>query len=379
MKTAVFAAAIARFLCASIAVVAFPLAGCQVSPPAAHSLAREGIVRASTRDRAAEIAEQLDRLRPRVLALLPDARRTDLEVWIQDVPALYEFQTSAYSDADGFFAEDAHRIHLRDGSDHIERTLAHELVHASLGKSWSTLPGTLEEGLCDVVSAHLCPDAAARLSAGRLSSAAFATGGLVLDVDLAIPSRDRPGEHEVCWSARLRLDGDPHVRVDPLRAFEVKAGLSSSDLAPALKKAYYGIAFLVVSRIVERIGIEGLHALCAQASAEGLATIPVERLLAAAELGPDCDSFRAAIDEALGAPEIEELVTAHPEFLVSTIVRYLGPQRPDSPAVLEVDQFQAFIALSGSNRGGLAIASLASLRSRVEAALCLAPVELAGR
>lgn len=379
MKTAVFAGPIANLRWAAFAVAAFPLAGCQVSPPAAHARAREGIVRAATLERATELAAELDELRPRVLALLPDSRRAKLEVWIQDVPALYEFQASAYSDADGFFAETARRIHLRDRSDHIERTLAHELVHASLGDSWHTLPGTLEEGLCDVVSAQLCPTAAARLAAGRLSSAAFATGGLVLDIDLAIPAKDRPGEHDVCWSARLRLDGDPRVRVDPLKTFEIKAGLSSTDLSPATKKAYYGLAFLVVQRIVDRVGVAGLHDLCVRATEEGLDTIPTERLLAAADLEPTQTSFRAAIDAALGAEEIEELVTAHPEFLVSTIVRYLGPLSPDAPQVREVDEFEAFIGLSGSGRRGLALSSLASLRPRVEAALGMGALTLASR
>src|SRR5689334_5743432 len=282
MKAPVFAAPSGR--CLSVPVAAFALlSGCQVSPPAASEVAREGMVRAADPLVAGEVAHDLDALLPRVLALLPDTRRSPLEVWVQEVPALYAFKTSAYSDADGFFAEGAQRIHLRAGSDNIERTLAHELVHATLGPSWRTLPGTLEEGLCDVVSARLCPDAAARLAAGRLSSAAFATGGLVLDVELQMPATERNNVLEACWSARLRLDGEPRLRLDPLLAFDVHAGLSTTDMPGEEKKACYGLAFLVVQRIVERNGFEGLHDLCVRAADAGLDTVPVAELLDAAD------------------------------------------------------------------------------------------------
>ncbi len=369
MKTSVRAAPVARIRLAAIAASAFLLGGCMVSPPLEHALAREGVVRAATRSRAEEVALALDLLRPQVIAMVPDARRLDLEVWVQDVPALYEFQASAYSDADGFFAEGARRIHLREGSDHIERTLAHELVHAALGDSWRSLPGTLEEGLCDYVSTRLCPSSAARLSAGRLSSAAFATGGLALEIELANPAPDRPGEHDVCWSARLRLEGEPRVSVDPLRVFDLEAGLSSSELTPSQKKAFYGIAFLVVERIARRVGIEGLHQMCEQANAEGLAFVPAERLLEAAGLGLDRQSLRSAIEAEFGAAEIEELVRVHPEFLASTVAHYLRPLGLEGDLLDELETLEAFVAVSGPKTRGLAIASLAPFENEVQQAL----------
>jgi hypothetical protein len=339
-----------------------------VAPPREHSVAREGVVRAATKAEADRVARALDDLRPQVLALVPDARRLELEVWVQDVPVLYEFQADAYSDADGFFAEGPGRIHLREGSDHIERTLAHELVHASLGDSWRSLPGTLEEGLCDYISMQLCPNSAARLSAGRLSSAAFATGGLVLEIDLAEESTDRPGEHDVCWSARLRLEGDPRVTVDPLRVFDLEAGLSSSDLSSSQKKAFYGIAFLVVERIARRVGIEGLHEMCERANAEGLDQIPAERLLEAAGLGLDRAGLRTAIELEFGPREIEELVRAHPEFLASTVAHYLLPLERDGNLRNELETLEAFVAVSGPRTNGLAIQSLAPFQGDIEQA-----------
>jgi hypothetical protein len=390
-------AGLAGRLIAVSATAAALLSGCQVGPPKEREVAQEGVVRASDRLLAIEVGRELDELLPLVLEILPDTQRRPLEVWIQEVPALYAFKTSAYSDADGFYAEGAQRIHLREGSDNLRRTLVHELVHATLGPSWRTLPGTLEEGLCDVVSARLCPDSAPRLAAGRLSSAAFATGGLVLDVDLETRTGRRGGgnggelgalnhgadggenggENQVCWSARLRLDGEPRLRIDPLRAFDVRAGLSTSDLAPEEKKACYGIAFLVVLRIVERNGFEGLHDLCTQAEAEGLASVPAGRLLAAAGLVASTLSFRTAIDEAFGPAELHELVRAHPEFLVSTLTRYLGPMSAVTGAVEGLDDMSARVSVAGSTRSGIAVPTLAQWRGRVEAALALSHLEFA--
>lgn len=378
MKASVPAGPIACPRWLAIAATACLASGCLVSPPREHTLAREGVVRAASPATAERVAADFDRLMPLVLEILPDSKRRDLEVWVQDVPALYEFQASAYSEADGFYAQSARRIHLREGSDHIERTLAHELVHASLGDSWDTLPGTLEEGLCDYVSTLLCPDAAARLSAGRLASAAFATGGLVLDIELAQPSADHPDEHEICWSARLRLEGEPRISVDPLRVFDLEAGLSSSDLTPSQKKAYYGIAFLLVQRIAERVGIEGLHQMCVEAGRAGLSQVPAERLLEAAGLGLARTDLRAAIQAAFTPREIEEIVRAHPEFLASTVAHYLGPLAVDADALDELEGLEAFIAVSGPPGRGLAIASLEPFRSDVARAVHRAAPQVAG-
>src|SRR5438552_3174150 len=101
------------------------IAACQVTPPTAVFQAHEGLVRADDALRAGEVAAMLDHLSPRVRELLLDSRTSAREVWLQPEPALYAFQTSAYSDADGFWAESAHRIHLRARSENVERTLAH--------------------------------------------------------------------------------------------------------------------------------------------------------------------------------------------------------------------------------------------------------------
>ena len=62
---------------------------------------------------------------------------------------------SAYSDADGFFAEGARRIHLREGSDNLQRTLVHELVHA-LGLGYGQYGRDKAEVLVDCVTYVVC-------------------------------------------------------------------------------------------------------------------------------------------------------------------------------------------------------------------------------
>ncbi len=167
---------------AATLVIAVAAAACQALPPPSCTEAREGVVRAGSLEEAREVATALDALVPEVISALPDAHARRLEVWMQPEPALYRFPpSSTYREADGFFSDRLARIHLRSGADDVRRTLAHELVHASLGKTWRDLPGTIEEGLCDVVAARLCPSGAVRLRAGRLLAAALALGGLDLE------------------------------------------------------------------------------------------------------------------------------------------------------------------------------------------------------
>lgn len=333
MRTHSFVSTLAALLATLVA------AGCQVAAPKHATRALHGVVRAEDPALAHHVAAALDRIAPRVVAEVPGTSCDPVEVWVQDEPALYAFAGSAYSDADGFWAEGVGRIHLRASPDRLERTLAHELVHRTLGPDWDVLPGTLEEGLCDVVASRVCPESSTKLRAGRLSSAAFATGGLFLDLELALaphPGSDAEQPPEVCWSARLRIDADPAIRLEPLAVFSVRAGLSTSPVSSDEKKGYYGLAYLVIERIVAAEGLAGLHERCVRARARGLDEIPVDELLAAAGLTRDAASWRAAALESLGREELAELVRSHPQMLVRTLAQYVGPYRfdPDRKSVV---------------------------------------------
>lgn len=290
------------------------------TPPRAAVHAGSGTVRAASSGEAGEYAAVLDELRPRLLETLPDACLDEpVEVWLQDTPTLYAFPASASLDAEGLWSERHGRILLSRDADHPVRTLAHELTHAALGPSWSALPGTLEEGLCDVVAGHLVPDGAARLRAGRLASAALATGGLrlrfelwPLDADrLQVEAGPRAGSRPRD-AARLVLTGRDSAPFDPLLVFRVEAGLSTTSLQVGTKRGYYGLAYLVVGSIVERAGLEGLHRLCLEARAAGHERVPEAWLLRAAGLGSAPSTFRELAAAGFGPLETRELLGMYP-------------------------------------------------------------------
>lgn len=310
------------------------------------------------------IGGAVDELLPMLLAQIPDTRRKHLEIWVQDAPALYRVSSSNYSDADGFWAEGPGRIHLRASAENLRRTLAHELVHASLGASWQALPGTIEEGLCDVISAQLCPEGSAHMRGGRLLSAGFATGGVPLELEIVVPADIHPLGIRATLNTRLRLEGDPPMRLDPLEVFRVQAGLSSTTVASEVKKACYGLGFLVVERILDRHGIDGLHALCKRARDEERARIPEQWLLEAAELTPDPAAWQQAAIAALGPAELEELVRAHPEFLLRTLTSFCSAW-PD-PAALEaaLPRMHARIRLPGGT-ASLSLLDMPEIRERL--------------
>lgn len=301
------------------------LVGCQALPPEHGVVSRAGPVRARDAARAGEVARLLEELGPQVVAALPNARARRVEVWVQESPALYRFASSAYQDADGFYCDATGRIHLRERADSLERTLVHELVHAHLDGAWNALPGTIEEGLCDHISAELCPESRSRLRVGRLTSAAFALGGLELELDVQWPAHEHPSGTGIGFHARLRLESEPPLDIDPLGVFDRQAGLSSTDLAPAHKKAYYGLAFLVVRRLAEREGLARLLERCEAAREDDRPKLTRREMLAAAGLREDAASWREALARELTSDDLRELVRLHPEFLVSSLDEFLAP------------------------------------------------------
>lgn len=255
----------------------------------------------------------VDDLQPLVVGLLPDSRDENLDVWIQDEPMLYRFLGDTYAEADGFWAEAPGRIHLRQDADDIERTLAHELTHATLGPTWNRLPGTIEEGLCDYVSVELCPESAASMRAGRLSAASFAIGGL--ELELTVAETDHSRGVETSYSARILLQSGGPEPLNPLDVFNVSAGLSSTKLEAVDKKAFYGLSYLLVDRIAKRHGLDKLHELCLRAERENEKTVPSAWLLEAAELDAAPETWQRAIAAALGEAELEQLVLMYPRFV----------------------------------------------------------------
>ena len=293
------------------------------APPTSVLAFEGGRVRAADVVEAERVEALMARLRPELLELLPDSSFEDLEVWVQEKPSLYRFTSDATADAEGLWSPSHRRIMLSRHADHLERTLAHELTHAALGATWTALPGSLEEGLADHVSAAVCEDGAARLRAGRLSSACLATGGLEIDIDV---TRLTPGRKSASprrgWSARVKLKGETES-TDPLDVFRLSAGLSSTRLDVGTKRGFYGLAFLVVQRIVDRDGYGALHAMCEDAQSSGQDKLGMRAVLEAAALDEDPATWRRAAAEGMGEEELVELVRMYPDFLVDALVDYI--------------------------------------------------------
>lgn len=343
------------------------LVGCQALPPEHGVVSRAGPVRARDAARAGEVARLLEELEPRVVAAVPNARPRRVEVWVQESPALYRFASSAYQDADGFYCDATGRIHLRERADSLERTLAHELVHAHLDGAWNALPGTIEEGLCDHISAELCADARTRLRLGRLTCAAFALGGLELELSVQWPARAHPSGTGIAFDARLRLESEPPLEIDPLGVFERQAGLSSTDLDPARKKAYYGLAFLVVRRVAAHEGLQKLFERCEAAREDDRPRLTRREMLEAARLDENLSTWRDALAEEITEEDLRELVRLHPEFLVQSLDDFLGPCTTRAELERAFVDVQATLAV----RGGAAQLELLSEPS-IRAQLCSA-------
>lgn len=301
------------------------LCACLAPPPDVAIHGALGVVRADSQEEALALEAHLASLGTALTAHVPGAcLPEELEVWVQDEPRLYHTGLGSNAEAEGLYAPFHERILLSRHAADLERVLAHELTHAALDGTWSPLSGTLEEGLCDVVATALVPEQAARLRAGRLSSAALACGGLRLRVDVR-DGRAREGVR-LGWSATLRLTSQDQTPTDPLDTFRVRAGLSSSRLQASVKRGYYGLAFLVA----ERIGLRELHDLCTQARAEGLRHLPHSWLLEAAALDEDPETWRVAAADALGGEELRELVRLYPGVIAGALAHHLRRQ-PGTP------------------------------------------------
>lgn len=363
MTSSAIAGRTARVL--ALAAASTGLAACLAQPPAESATARLGTVRAATQARAEVVAQLFDDLAPRVLACVPDSRLEPLEVWVQEVPTLYRLRASTYSDTDGFWAEGVRRIHLRESADQVERTFAHELVHASLGTAWERLPGTLEEGVCDWVATQLVPESSARLRAGRLATAAAAIGGLPLEVELWMEPTQGRALLVRGLEAHVRIVAPDEETIDPTDVFRIRAGLSTARATPTARRALYGLGYLIAERIATREGLAGLHARCREAERADLPTVSAASLLVAADLGETPESFRGAILEALGPRELREILRLHPAVLLQPILDLLdrgdGEDHWDDLAGL-----RGRVTIPGGRGAVVQIVDMTALRQRLE-------------
>jgi hypothetical protein len=301
-------------------------AGCVQTPP--ESVATPyGVVRADTAEQARELAETLVDLRPRVVALLPDAVDRSTEVWLDS-----RLRGSELADDRNVAAVtnvSAGRIQLRgdDAGIDLDFLLAHELVHALMGESWDPLPAVMKEGLCDTLAARLVPRSAAPARALRLFAARFAFGDQALDLALNEPGLGGR------WGTRIDIASPGVERRGPMDALALRGRGVRLQGDVDDEDALYGYGLLVVERSVDRVGLEGLHMLCIAADEQGEDVVPSDWLLWAAGLDADPRSWDRALAEAFGPPELDALTAHLAEGLSDAIVGNCRYRFPDFDAV----------------------------------------------
>lgn len=317
-----------RRLAASIALGAF-LVSCLAPAPPIVVETPYGDVFAGSESRATEVAGLLGRLAPEVRAVLPGTQDRPIDIWVQQKLAVYRFHERPESVRGFTLLENefrAKRIHLQEGGQ-SPWYLSHELVHALIGPDWAPLPGILEEGLGDVIAERLNPEYETHIRSHRLLNASAFTGGLAVELRYREPRQDLVDRHawrEIRTQVRLQV-ADPIDQATLMRLMRTPRS-ELHDRWTDIPESFYGISWLIVSRIQERIGLAGLHALCRRATGEGLDLVPVEWIEEAADLDLerlDADFLASCFDRAT----MQTALYLQPEPFASALLGELEPLR----------------------------------------------------
>jgi hypothetical protein len=321
------------------------VAGCRASAPPLAVDSAYGVVRAKDESAASDASRALDRLVPRVLAVLPGVEERPIEVWLQR--ELMIWRGAPFPDHVAGMAEFEHgRIYLRDEDAELELHLAHELVHLMLGPEWDTLPAVLEEGLCDHVAHEIAGDSRSALRVWRLLEAAGAFGGVDARVEFRLPGQDRRRGNSQVHEVRLGA-GDPSasslsaiVALDDSAVFRE----STADAGGGL----YGVGYFLIERIVTRRGYDGVLELCRDAARAGKPRVALDAILAAAELTDDREALRLAAGAELSAHDLPVIAPLCARTLAELLVEIARPHYPEHEAIPFLRAARVSIALANS-------------------------------
>lgn len=310
------------------------LGGCLAPPPPILVDTPYGNVRAASEAKASEIAGLLRDLAPQVQDLLPGAQRRPIDVWVQDELRVYRHSRRPDSVRGFTLLSDefrAKRIHLQEDGQSAWY-LSHELVHALIGPTWSPLPGVLEEGLGDVVAEFLNPNHAYHIRAHRLMNASAFTDGFLVHVAYSVPDntrKNRRWERRISTTRIQTADAIPSDTVQKL--FSASRRTLHTDW-PEIPESFYGLAWLVTSRIVDRHGLVGLHELCLEATRQGHDIIPLEWVLDAAEIEPE-ELDAAFLTTCFGPRETSAAAYLQSDLYAELIIGLLEPYADKYPSL----------------------------------------------
>lgn len=288
-------------------LLAFALlaAACQTPKPPelpASAPTTFGVVSGSSEERVKYVARVLDELAPQIPLVVPGCDKRPI-----DVRLVAEMVHQNWSGAT--FTVRAQRwmeLPEAESNQRLSATMAHELVHYLLGQDWSTLPGVLEEGLCDKVAHTLVP------AAGPLERAEYAVIlGTALEGSYRFDAQKVVGKGKSAHFTPERMTYTVRAPIAQaeLPTFEDALRLDSGDLEPIHTQGVRGVLDALGYLIVSRIGVFDLHALCRRAQIQNLTRVPPEWLLEAAGLTrADGIGWRRAIDGMFGEDERRALL-----------------------------------------------------------------------
>ncbi len=307
------------------------LSGCAAPRPRVFVESSSGIVRADNEVLARQVGAWLDELLPAVQSCIPYSLELRPEVWVQEKLRLYRNQDLP-DEVYGFNASIGNRIHVREDAENLKLTLAHEIVHAVLDPSWETLPGVLEEGLCEWTSLRVVSQGRAGERAKRLFQSALYLGELSGKIRVS---------YQDAFGFSLRADSSVTLSTRDEDALPPKEALALSggfaDLVSGdLSGVHYAFGHWVVSRIERNVSLTGLHRLCQEARERGQELIPVQEILRASRLEVPVSDWQDRVLDEVGDVELCHIAVEIREDLVRGLIKGV---RKSLPGELSAQEF----------------------------------------
>lgn len=310
---------------------------CMTPAPPAHVATPLVDVRADSVEQARSVGALADRRTTWIREVCPATREARPQVWIVDeISPFRGFPMAKETTGLHFDFLWIDRLYVRQ--DDLDGALTHELGHFLLGSAWDPLPPLLEEGLCDWLRIHV-PDAVADHRREHLEvMAVLALGG---ELDLWT-TREEEG-----LARRGRAALDFHTSLPDLEAVSGHSSMGLLFGRHDQRLAAHALGFVLMERLVDHVGLDGVLALCARAKDEHRGQVPLAWVYEAAELSGPQDLGRALL-ASMTADELELLVDRLADDLLDFLASSRGLQVGSREFVQWLDEANVVVALRAS-------------------------------